>query len=347
MENFSAAEEHILDIIQSDFPLTVRPYSAIGRIVGENEDEVLNILQSLKTRNIIRQISAIFNGKFLGFNTALISFQLPEQALENAARIVNAHPGVSHNYQREHPFNLWFTLSVPDELNLEQHVRTLARRASCACFLYLPGVKTFKRRVQFELNTRQKKATPMFQPVEEQSTRHGKITLPEKIQNGIMQELQQDLPLSLTPFTDIARRFQIETETLFDFLAYLQTSQRMNRFAGIVRHRQLGFTANAMVVWNVPVETVEAFGQYASEKSAISHCYERVTYPEWPYNLYTMIHGQSQSEPQSIIDELAEKFSLTDYQILYSSREFKKQRVNYFNNAIHAWHKKWVEKRNS
>ena len=116
----------------------------------------------------------------------------------------------------------------------------------------------------------------------------------------------------------------------------------MSRFAGILQHRHLGYTANAMVVWAVSKNTVEEFGTYGAENPAISHCYERVTYPEWPYNMYTMIHGTTPEETNGIIDNLLTTFPNTPYEQLYSVREFKKQRVNFFNNAIYGWHRRWV-----
>jgi DNA-binding Lrp family transcriptional regulator len=158
-----------------------------------------------------------------------------------------------------------------------------------------------------------------------------------------MQELQKDLPLTPTPFTDIARQFQIEEVELLQFLAYLKTSRKMSRFAAILYHRNIGYHANVMVVWDVPEDTVQAFGEYAAEQREISHCYERVTYPEWPYNFYTMIHGRTHELTQQVIDALAEEFQITSYERLESGKEFKKQPVNYFNDDITRWHQKWVE----
>ena len=331
-------EQQLLDIIQTNFPLTARPYHAIGQRLGISEHEVITTLKLLKNRQIIRQISAIFLSSKLGFETALISFQIPDSQIEQAAEIINEHPGVSHNYQRAHTFNLWFTLSVPQDLAIQQHIQMLARLTHCIRSLYLPGIKTFKRRVQFTMNTELKEPAKIFHSFEASPKMSRKITISEEIQRGIMDALQQDLPLTPTPFLDIAHRFQVDEETFFDFVVSLKTSRTMSRFAGILRHRHVGYTANAMVVWEVSGDTVETFGRYASEKQAISHCYERVTYPEWPYNMYTMIHGRTPEDTQSVIDDLAQKFPHTPYEHLYSVREFKKQRVNFFNNAIHAWH---------
>ena len=342
MNTFTQTEQQILQIIQVNFPLTAKPYEAIGKSIGRTEHEVIETLRSLKKRNIIRQISAIFNAQFLGFTSALVSFQIQEHNLDNAAAIINAHPGVSHNYQREHRFNLWFTLSVPEKVNSKQHVQKLAELISCTNYLYLPGLRTFKRRVQFDIHSHRNTPVAVSQTSEGLPKMSRKITLPIEIQCGIMNALQNDLPLSPTPFTDIAKRFQVEEDMFFHFLHDLKTSQKMSRFAGILKHRTIGFTANAMVVWNIPDRTIVPFGEYAATYQAISHCYERITYPEWPYNIYTMIHGTSRDDTQKVIDELSTKFDMKSYEILYSRKEYKKQRINYFSQDIYEWDKQHI-----
>lgn len=342
-QSLSTTEQQLLDIIQTSFPLTARPYHAIGQRLGISEYEVIATLESLKTRHIIRQISAIFLSDMLGFDTALISFQVAESAVEQAANIINKHPGVSHNYLRAHAFNVWFTLSVPQNLDIQQHVQILARLTACARYLYLPGLKTFKRRVQFTMNTETQEPTIISHSSGASPKMSRKITLSSEIQCGIMEALQQDLPLTLTPFLDIARRFQVDEDTFFDFVVSLKTSRKMSRFAGILRHRHLGYTANAMVVWNVPKDSVEEFGTYAADNHAISHCYERVTSPDWLYNMYTMIHGTTPEETNAVIEDILAKFPDTPHEQLYSVREFKKQRVNFFDNAIEKWHQQWVK----
>lgn len=341
-QSLSATEQQLLDIIQTSFPLTARPYHAIGQRLGQSEHEVLTALASLKARRIIRQISAIFLGHALGFQTVLMSFRIPEAQVEQAAGIINAHPGVSHNYLRAHAFNLWFTLSVPQGLDIEEHVRTLARLTTCEHSLYLPGRKTFKRRVQFSMHPEANEPPTLFQPCGPSDKMSRKITFSDTIQCGIMAALQEDLPLTPTPFLDIARRFQVEETAFFDFLNFLQASRKMSRFAAILRHQQLGYTTNTMVVWQVPEALVDEFGAYAADNPAISHCYERVTYPEWPYNLYTMVHGTSVEAAQDVIADLCAQFPQIPYERLDSVREFKKQRVNFFDRAIHDWHRQWV-----
>ncbi len=342
MENFTATEQQLLQIIQTDFPLTSHPYKAIGKAIGISERETIERLGALKERKIIRQISAIFQSRFLGFSSVLVSFQIPEPQVETAASVISAHPGVSHNYLREHRMNIWFTLSIPQEFDSRQHVQKLAELTACSHSLYLPSVNMFKRRVQFDMGSPSKEHASTTLQSESPPKMSRENTLSLEIQKKIMQELQQDLPLSPAPFKDIAAKFQISKEELFDFISELKSSRKMSRFAGILRHRNLGFHANAMVVWDVPGPIVQVFAEAASASPAISHCYERATYPDWPYNMYTMLHSRSQEQCLDLIQNLATQFDVTKHESLYSVKEFKKQRVDYFSPEIGEWHKRWI-----
>lgn len=344
MNNLTKIERQLLQIVQSDFPLTAKPYEEIGKTTGLSEQKVITLLTSLKKRHILREICAIFNARYLGFTSALISFQVNENRIDAVAQIINQHPGVSHNYQREHPYNLWFTLSVPQELAINKHVHTLATMTSCPNYLYLPSIKVFKRHVQLDIIEQLNTPKTISQTSEEFPQMSSKIIIPQETQRGIMRELQKDLSLSPTPFKDMAKRFDVKEKMFFDFLESLKTTQKMSRFAGILNHRNLGFTANAMVVWNIPAHRVQPFVDHAVTYRAISHCYERVVSPEWPYNIYTMIHGKSRVMTHGIVANLSSTFAITSYEVLYSGKEYKKQRINYFSDDIYEWDTQHISK---
>ncbi len=348
---FTEQEKNLLHIIQNNFPLRAQPYAAIGRRLGMRESAVLISLESLKQRKLLKEIRAIFDARFLGFQSALIAFKLEEARLAHAANVINLHPGVSHNYQRLHPYNLWFTLVVPQDIVLETHVQTLADLTACQQYFVFPSLRTFKRRVQFILsdsvNSRQKSARVQAIRNSSQaiSGHSDYFLLPQDAQQHIMSMLHNDLSLSSEPFCDIARRCSVKNDHFFDFVSYLLASQKMSRFAGILYHRNVGFTANAMVVWNVPASIMLPFVEEAVSSPAISHCYERSTYPEWPYNVYTMCHGTSQRRTQEVIEKLAATFTIGEYEVLYSGTEYKKHRVNYFGQDIYEWDQRYVKTR--
>ncbi len=339
---FTPQEKAVLRLIQEAFPLVSRPFAEIGAAVGLSEHEVIDRLTDLEQRNLLKEIRGIFDARFLGFQSALVAFQVDETRMSEAVAIVNAHPGVSHNYGREHWLNLWFTLSVPQALSLEQHVERLAELSRCSRFFCFYGVRTFKRRVQFALNGDEADTPALPDSIEETAPDihvDDYAELPEATQRGIMKRLQNDLPLISQPFAEIAQAFRLDEAQLFDFLAYLRRSGKMPRFAGILRHRQIGYVANAMAVWQIPADRILSCAEQAAALPAVSHCYERVTFPDWPYNLYTMIHGTSRDETERIISELARQFGVTAYETLYSAIEYKKQRVDYFSEAFREWEK--------
>ena len=111
----------------------------------------------------------------------------------------------------------------------------------------------------------------------------------------------------------------------------------MRRFAAVIRHRNAGFLANAMGVWAVPENEADAFGALAALEPAVSHCYHRPTYPDWPFSIFTMIHGKSSEDCEQVIRNLAEKSGINQHAALYSTREFKKIRVKYFEQDICDW----------
>ncbi len=337
---FTSQEKAVLRLIQEAFPLASRPFAEIGSTIGLSEYEVIDLLADSKQRNLLKEIRGIFDARFLGFQSALVAFQVDETRLDEAVALVNAHPGVSHNYGREHWLNLWFTLSIPQALSLEQHVERLAELSRCSRFFCFYGVRTFKRRVRFALNGDAADMPAPPDDIEETApdVHAGDYAeLPEETQRGIMKRLQNDLPLISQPFSEIAQAFGLDEAQVFDFLAYLRRSGKMPRFAGILRHRQIGYVANAMAVWQIPADHILSCAEQAAALPAVSHCYERITFPDWPYNLYTMIHGTSRDETERIISDLARQFGVITYETLYSTIEYKKQRVDYFSDAFWEW----------
>lgn len=339
MNTLSAQEQQLLELIQTHFPCTSRPYHALADMLETSEQQVLALLRSLKERGILRQISAIFDAQALGFHSTLAAFQIEDARLDAAAGIINAHPGVSHNYQRDHRFNLWFTLSVPRDLDLNGQIEQLARKTSCPHFLNLPALRMFKRQVYLKF-TQQQSAPIISSQTEHHLEDSPPLTeaLPVDVQRRLMRELQKDLPLTPKPFHAIASRCDVKEETVLKFLETLKAAQKIRRFAAILKHTHAGFTANAMVVWKIPDRAIQSFADHAVTHDAISHCYERLTTTDWPYNLYTMIHGRTQTDIENITADLAAHCDETPhYEALYTVKEYKKQRVDYFSAAFYEW----------
>lgn len=325
-------KDEILSRIQRQFPLVARPFNTIADELGISEEEVLEILQEQKKSNIIRQTSAIFDTKRLGYISSLVAFKIPEEKISDAVKIINSHPGISHNYERNHDFNIWFTVAVSptSKLGLEKTVELLAKKCEAEDYIILPTLKLFKINVKLNTTGKDEKKE------EVKRVKHKEIEL-TPLHHSIIRYAQNDIEFTQEPFKNIVDSLGIDYDTLFNALGELQESGVMRRFASILNHRKAGFSANAMVVWDVDEAIGEAIGERAAAFSAVSHCYLRPKYPNWQYNLFTMVHGKSTEETNAIIEEMAQEIEAKSYMPLYSSREFKKVRIEYFTPEFETW----------
>ena len=325
-------ENELLFEMQNAFPMTERPFKEVAEKLNSTEEEVLTLVQKLKDEKIIRQTSAIFDTKRLGYKSSLVAFKVPEEKIDEAAALINAHPGVSHNYLRNHDYNIWFTMAVtPDsKFGLEKTIEILKEQTGAEDAIVLPTLKMFKISVKMDTTGKRAKKEKV------KKLAHKEIELtPEHI--TVIKALQKDIDIVPEPFKKIKEELGVSYERLFEIATEIKESGVMRRFATILNHRKAGFGANAMSVWSVPEEKGEEIGRQMAEFSAVSHCYLRPSYPNWPYNLFAMIHGKTQEECDSLIEEMAKESGLTEYGKLYSTKEFKKQRLVYFDDAFKAW----------
>ena len=325
-------ENELLFEMQNAFPMTQRPFKEVAEKLNTTEEEVLTLVQQLKNDKIIRQTSAIFDTKRLGYKSSLVAFKVDEGKIEKAAEIINAHPGVSHNYLRNHDYNIWFTMAVsPDsKFGLEKTIEILRERTSAEDAIILPTLKMFK--ISVKMDTTGKRAKK--EKVKKLAHKEIKLT-PKHI--AVIKELQKDIAVLEEPFKEATEKLDLSYDEFFTIANELKASGVMRRFATILNHRKAGFGANAMSVWVVPEEKGEEIGREMAEFSAVSHCYLRPSYPNWPYNLFAMVHAKTQEECDTLIKEMAEESGLTKYGKLYSTVEFKKQRLVYFDDAFEAW----------
>ena len=331
-------KDEILSRIQKKFPLVAKPFEVIANELDMSEAEVLEILQAEKKAGIIRQTSAIFDTKRLGYKSSLVAFKVQPDKIDAAVEIINSHPGISHNYERNHDFNIWFTLGVsPDsKLGLDKTVEILAELTEADEFIMLPTLKLFKINVKLNTTGKDEKKEKVKKVV------HTEVEM-TPLHHDIVRKAQYDIEMVSEPFKKIIDELNIDYDTFFGVLKELQEAGYMRRFASILNHRKAGFNANAMVVWDVNEENGEEIGAIAAAFSAVSHCYLRPKYANWPYNLFTMVHGKTTDETNGIIAEMATEIEAKSHMPLYSSREFKKVRIEYFTQADAAWESKYIK----
>ncbi len=340
-------DRQLLDIVQVDFPLAARPFAELGARVGIEEDDALARIARLKQRGgPIRQISAIFDSHTLGYDSTLVAGQCPPDHIEAGADAVCRHPGVSHCYQRDHRYNLWYTLAVPptSRLGLDRTVQRLHELSGAVVTRKLPTLQLFKIGVVLDLadegNTGSTtNADPglgggPYTAADRRIARQHPITEDDL---PLIRALQTDITIEPSPFDRLADMAGCSVEQLLAAAHRLIERRQMRRYAAVLRHREAGFVANCMVCWQVPDEHTERIGRRMAEFDAVSHCYLRPTYEDWPYNVYTMIHGQNRPACLAVVESLTSVGDLPPPAVLWSTREFKKTRVQYFTEETEVW----------
>jgi DNA-binding Lrp family transcriptional regulator len=319
MPGLSDLEKVLLEEIQQDIPLIDRPFEKMGLKVGLSENQVLSLLEDLIRRGFIRDISAIFNARGLGYKSTLVA--LSTDFPDETARALNTLSAVSHNYFRDHYFNIWFTLTIPAKEDFKEIIDTCLRGENYRNYRILPSLKTFKIGVNFrfknDLNTKETHS-------------HSDDVASMAVDKEVVRTLQKPFPLIPCPWEQIARELGKNTEELFALINELKKYRVIKRISGVLRHRQAGFGANGMACFHIKEENISEAGQKTAQFRAVSHCYERPVYEDWPYSLFAMTHGTSKEACEEIIREIAGEIDALDYLVLYSEKEYKKERVKYF-----------------
>ncbi len=316
----------LLDEVQRRFPLKPAPYQVLAERLGLREEEILRRLARIKEEGLLRQISAIFNPQALGYRTTLVAASVRPEKVSQAASVINAYPGVSHNYLRHHPLNLWFTIAVPPGDDLEETVAGLLKRAGAEKYLILPIKRVFHIAVVYDFGEngsetpapQAKRKTPL------------KDSLPDQKTVTLVRLTQEDLPLVSRPFEELGKKGGLGEEEVLSWLKEGLDTGLIRRFAGLVRHTRAGLKGNVMVAWRVPEERLEEVGGALAAERRVTHCYERKAYPDWPYNLYTMVHAKDEKEALKTVTHLASALEIRDYLPLKTLKELKKVRLKLF-----------------
>ena len=329
-------DRKLLNLMQGHFPLQPRPFAAVAAEAGTTEAEVLARVQRLLHDRIIRQVTPIYDTRALGYDSMLVAAKVDPENPHRAAKAINAHPGVSHNYLRTHEFNLWFTIAVePDSaLGLDRTLEVLGREAGAESIRQLPTLKLFKIRMDLEMEGGTKdlaSAGVAEDPVELSQVPYDETDI------AVIRATQGDLPIVPEPYAAAAAALGMSEAELLEHLAGMKDRGLLRRVAAILFHRRAGFSANGMGVWAVPEDRVAEIGPRMAAYRGISHCYQRPTYPDWPYSVFTMAHGRSKEECDAILDSIAADTGIAERSTLYSSTEFKKIRLLYFTDDFKQW----------
>ncbi len=332
-------DRELLNAVQWDFPLEPRPYAVLGERLGIPEPEVRERVAKVKDAGVLRQLSAIFDTRALGYTSALVAAKVDADRVDDAAAVVSAHPGVSHNYKRNHVYNLWYTIAVPPGGSLDEHVDVLHRTSGALVTRKLPTLKLYKIGVKLDM-TGKTAADAKAEVLEhERPERKAEMPAPDlsDVELAVIRVVQEDLPNAERPFAEQGALIGIDEQTVIDTIRSFKERKLMRRFAAVMNHRSAGFKANAMGVWAVPEEQLEEIGPQMASFAAVSHCYRRPTYDDWPFSVFTMVHGRSARDCEATIDAIRDETGVDEYCLLWSVKEYKKVRLRYFGGEWDEW----------
>jgi siroheme decarboxylase len=329
-------DRKLLNLLQGSFPIASRPYAHVAELAGVPEQEVLTRTKRLLDERIIREITPIFDTRVLGYSSMLVAAKVDPENPWRAAKIINSHPGVSHNYLRDHEFNLWFTVATePDSpLGLDGTLDLLQELTGAESVRQLPTLRLFKIRMDLEM---EQGTDVLAAAAEAVDYREPEAIELSELDLAVIRATQGPMEVVPEPFAAPAAELGLDQEQLFDHLESMRERRALRRVAAILFHRRAGFSANGMGVWRVPEERILELGPRMASFRGISHCYQRPTYADWPYSVFTMAHGRSKEECDAILDSIAADTGIDERRTLYSSTEFKKIRLRYFTDE----HKRW------
>lgn len=311
--NLDQTDKKILDILQSKFPLSTRPFRQIADKLVIEESEVIERIHRLKRSGIIRRIGPVFDPKKLGYKSTLIAISVPQESEETVVSFINGFDNVTHNYKRDNPFNIWFTFAYKDVEKLENFIDTLRREYGVQKLLHVPSTKIYKLKTEFipvipDGDSKTIGCHPGL-VCPERSRRDPGFPVPspsrgEGQDGGKGNDTIFDLPIESSPFESAASKTGLTEEGLILEIMQAMDKGTVRRFGAVLNHTMVGYEYNVMLVWEIPDDLVDAAGTAISEHPSVSHCYRRKPAPDWPYNLYGMLHAKNKAEGSGLISTI-------------------------------------------
>ena len=329
--NLDDLDRRLLDRIQRNFPIEPRPFEVLAHELGTDEATVIDRVCELQSGGVVRQIGPVFDLHRLGYSSTLCAAKVDVDAVDAVADHINAYPEVTHNYLRDAQFNMWFTLVAPSQERIEVILEEIRHVAGIYEVISLPADRTFKIDVHFTTANQDPNSNPLpsksSQMSQSSQMSHTAFTASDI---ALIRVLQAPLPIAERPYLEIARQTGMSEDEVIARVRGWLDSGVIRRFGARVKHHAIGYTANGMCVLDVPPEKVETAGRYIASLPQVSHCYTRPRLPQWPYNLYAMIHSTKEEDVRAVAATITAHLNITDYNVLFSTRELKKFTPIYF-----------------
>lgn len=319
MKELDPRDRELLSALQSDIPIISTPFAVIGQLIDMSEKEVLKRCERLRREGVLKQIVATFDPRALGYRSCLVAARVAEDHIDHAASVVNLHPGVTQNYKRNHDYNLWFTIAIAPEstLGLEGTLERFAEEAQWLSHHPFPTLRSFK-------TTDDAPETQTPEPL-----------TADEIQ--VVRLLQRDLPAQPRPFDALSKASGIPADEILAMTKRLAARHQLRKLSAIVQTKRHSFSASAMGVWSVPEKRIDEVAALLASHTAVTQCFLRPTYEDWPYNVFTTVHGRSVDECESVLGEIAEQTDIVERRVLFPVKEYKRSRLNLFSGDVASW----------
>lgn len=311
--------QHHLDLAllnpwQRGFPLCREPFAVIGERLCMDAEDVLSRYQRLQRQGSLSRIGAVF-APGAGGASLLAAMAVPPERLEAVAAIVSSHAGVNHNYEREHTTNLWFVATGPDAAQVEELLRGIEMDTGLPV-QRLPMLRPYRIDTGFDLRASQSPSS---------GATHWAQTPLQAHDQPLAALAERGLPLVQRPYDHWAEQLQQPVEAVLHTLQRWLDERTVSRFGVVVRHHELGFTANAMTVFDVPKGEVDACGEALARVPGVTLAYQRARTRDWPYTLYCMVHGRDRDSVRATVARAVAQAGLADkpQAMLFSLRRFK------------------------
>ncbi len=331
-------DKRILSLLQTEFPVVARPFDALAERLGTEPAALVARVRRLAEGGVIRRIGPVFDSRRLGYTSTLAAARVPAERLAEVAERVSRLPGVTHNYERRGDYNLWFTLTARSEKEIAETLDALGEETGIV-FHSLPALAVYKIRAVFgaddatsggPLRGRSGLSAVASAKAGDPPRKESQPAELDAGQKRLVQAIQDGLAIEREPFGPVAERAGRPVEELLAQIRAWMATGLVRRFGAVLAHRRVGYRANGMAVFNVPRDRADEAGRMLAERPEITHCYCRPPLSDFPYNLYAMAHGRSEESVRVLVDRLAQEIGAADYALLFSTTEFKKSPMRYF-----------------
>jgi DNA-binding Lrp family transcriptional regulator len=316
-----ATDQLLANRWQRGFPLVERPFARIAEQAGLTEEAALERYRRLQREGVVDRIGPVFRPNAVGASS-LAAMAVPAERLEAVARYVSEQAGVNHNYERDHRYNLWFVATGANAGEV-QWTLSCIEHATGLAVLRLPLLEEFHIDLGFDLESGSSPRSP---------ARSGGYPALGAEEQRLVRESAHGLPLVAEPYAAVAEKLGSDAPRVIAALERMLADGRIRRIGAVVRHRPLGYRANAMAVWDVPDEHAGEVGRRLAAEPSVTLCYRRArALPDWPYNLYCMVHGRERGRVAAEVARLAARCGADRYPgaVLFSQRCFAQRAANY------------------